>query len=70
MFIVTKLTAGLIKMPLGAAVGLGPGDIVLDSDPAPQNGAHTYLPIFGPCLLLPNDWWDQDAKWSPISATA
>jgi len=27
-------TAGWIKMPLGTAVDLGPGDIVLDGDPA------------------------------------
>jgi len=27
--------AGLIKMPLGIGVGFGPGDIVLDGDPAP-----------------------------------
>jgi len=30
-------------MPLGMEVGLGPGHIVLDGDPA-------ALPIFGPCL--------------------
>ena len=31
---------GWIKMPLGTEVGLGPGDIVLDEDPAPpQKGA-------------------------------
>jgi len=36
-------TAGCIKMPLGMEVGLSPGDLVLDGDPAPQ--------IFGPCLL-------------------
>ena len=28
-------TAGWIKMPLGEEVGLGPGDIVLNGDPAP-----------------------------------
>jgi len=28
-------TAGWIKMPLGMEVGLGPGHIVLDGDPAP-----------------------------------
>ena len=38
-------TAGWIKMPLGTEVGLGPGDIVLDGDPAPPNGAQP--PIFG-----------------------
>ena len=27
-------TVGWIKMPLGMEVGLGPGDIVLDRDPA------------------------------------
>ena len=43
-------------MKLGMEVGLGPGDIVLDGDPAlPRRGAQP--PIFGPTL-------------SPISATA
>jgi len=28
-------TAGRIKMSLGMEVGLGPGDFVLDGDPAP-----------------------------------
>ena len=34
-------TAGWTKMPLGMEVGLGPGDFVLDGDPAPppQKGA-------------------------------
>ena len=34
--------AGWIKMPLGMEVGLGPGDFVLDVDPArpPQKGVH------------------------------
>jgi len=41
-------------MPLVTEVGLGPGDIVLDEDPAPvpKKGAET--PIFGPFLLWPN----------------
>jgi len=30
--------AGWIKMPLGIEVGLGPGHIVLDGDPAPPKG--------------------------------
>ena len=53
--------AGCIKMPLGMEVGLSPSDIVLDGDPAPlpQKGAEP--PIFGPCLLWPNGWMDQDA---------
>ena len=43
---------GWIKMPLGTEVRLGPGDIVLDGDPASpsKNGD---IPIFGPCLLWP-----------------
>ena len=38
-------TAGWIKMPLGMMVGLGPGNIVLDVDPAPPQG-HSPLPQF------------------------
>ena len=57
--------AGWIKMPLGRDVGLGPDDIVLDGDPAPspQKGAEPPSPIFGPCLLWPNGWMDQDGTW-------
>ena len=53
-------TAKWIKMPLGTEVGLGRGHIVLDGDPAPppQRG---IAPIFGPCLLWPNGWMDEDA---------
>jgi len=40
-----------IKMPLGKEVDLGPGHIVLDGDPAPQQQS---LATFGPCLLWPN----------------
>jgi len=44
-------------MPLGTEVGLGPGDIVLDRDPAlPKKGHRT--PLFGSCLL-----WAFMAKW-------
>jgi len=49
-------------MPLGMAVDLGPGHIVLDGDPAPSPMGHSPL-IFGSCLLGPNDWMDQDATW-------
>ena len=61
-------TVGWIKMPIGrpTEVGLGPGDIVLDGDPAPPlRKGHSSPPLFGPCLLWPNV-----AKRSPISATA
>jgi len=63
-------TAGWIKMPLGVEVGLGPGHIVLDENPAPRKGAQ-QPPVFGPCLLWPNV--DQDATrrhyltWGPSS---
>jgi len=50
-------------MPLGTEVGLGPGDIVLDGDPALASPKRAQLPIFGPCLLWPNGWRDQDATW-------
>jgi len=42
-------------------IGLDPGDFVYDGDPATPKNAHT--PIFGPCLLWPNGWMDQDATW-------
>jgi len=45
-------------MPLGTEVGLGPGHVVLDGDPAtlPEKNGHSPHPIFGPCLLWPNGW--------------
>jgi len=56
--------AAWIKMRLGMEVGLGPGDFVLDGDPAipsPKTGADPQN--FGPCLLWPNGWMDQDCTW-------
>jgi len=47
-------------MPLGTKVGLGPGHVVLDGDPAPLRKGHRP-PIFGPCLLC------QTAGWIKIS---
>jgi len=49
-------------MTLGIEMGVGPGHIVLDGDPAPlpQKG---HPPIFGPFLLWPNGWMHQDATW-------
>ena len=52
---------GWIKMPLDTEVGLGPGHISLDGDPPPPKGAQP--PIFGPCLLIPSGWMDQNATW-------
>jgi len=49
-------------MPLGMEVGLGPGDCVRwGPSSSPKGGGAP--PIFGPCLLWPNGWIDQDATW-------
>jgi len=58
-------TAGWMTLVLGMEVGLSPSDFVLDGDPAPpQKGrSPSRSPIFGPCLLWPNGWMDQDATW-------
>jgi len=50
-------------MKLGMQVGLGPGQIVLDGDPAPPPPKGVEPPTFGPYLLWPNDWMDQNATW-------
>jgi len=49
-------TAGLIKIPLGTEVGLVPGDIVLDCDPAPptESGTAATAPP-----THTNSWMDQ-----------
>jgi len=49
-------------MPLGIEVGLGPGDIVLDVDPAPPKKG-TAAPTFRPMSLVA-----KVAKRSHISA--
>jgi len=56
-------TAGWIKMPLGMDVGLGPGDFVLDGDPAPPQKGGTATPNFRPMSMMPNGFMDQDATW-------
>jgi len=48
-------------MALGTEVGLGPGDIVLDGDPAPPKKGHS-TGTFRPVSIV--------GKRSPISATA
>jgi len=50
-------------MAFGMGVGLGPGHIVLDGDPAPLPKNGTEPPIFGTFLLWPNGWMHQDATW-------
>jgi len=59
-------TSGWTKMPLGMEVGLGTGDFMFDRELEtqlyPSEKRHTQLhPIFGPCLLWPNCWMDEDA---------
>ena len=50
-------------MPLGTEVNLGPGDVVLDMVAAPPPLKGAQPPVFGPCLLWPNGWMDEDATW-------
>jgi len=55
-------TVRWIKMALGMEVGLGPGHIVLDGEPAASSKQWAERPlVFGPFLLWPNGWMDQDA---------
>ena len=46
-------------------LGFGPGDFVLDGKLGTQLPQKRYSPhpIFGPCLLWPNGWMDEDATW-------
>jgi len=56
-------TVRWIKVALGTAVRIGPGDIVLDGDPdPPQRKGAQQSPHFRPLSIV--------AKQSPISATA
>ena len=55
-------TVRRIKMKLDVRVGLGPGHIVLDGDPAPTPKGHSPA-IFGPYPLSQNGWMDQEATW-------
>jgi len=50
-------------MKLGMQVGLGPGHIVLDGDPAPTPQKGVEPQNFGLYLLWPNGWVDQDTTW-------
>jgi len=55
-------------MKIGTRVGLVPGHIVLDGDPAPlpKKGRSPLPPIFGPSLLWSNGWMDQDGTWHGV----
>ena len=54
--------AAWIKMPLGMEVGFGPGNFVLDGDPAPLPKKGAVHPNFRPSLWQ-NGWMDQDGTW-------
>jgi len=63
-FVHCDQTVARIKMKHDMQVGLGPGCIVLDGDPAPPPPkGHSPHPIFGPFLLWPNGCMHQDATW-------
>jgi len=47
-------------MALGMEMGLGPGHIVLDGDPATLLKKGAQPPFLGPCLLWPNGCMYQD----------
>ena len=58
--------AGWMKTPLGMEVCLGLGDFMLDGDPAPlPKRAQPHN--FGPRLLRPNGWMDQDKMYQVAS---
>ena len=48
-------------MPLGAEVGLDPGDIVLDGNPVPKKGGHSRPHFFG------HVYCGQTAEWIKMS---
>ena len=55
-------TVRWMKMKLGTEVGLDPGHNRIRLGPnCPLKEAQPH--IFGPCLLWPNNWMDQDGTW-------
>jgi len=61
MLVYCAQTVGRIKMKLGMPVGLVPGHIVLNGDPASPLPKGHIPPIFSQYLLWPNGCMDQDA---------
>ena len=65
---------GWIKLPLGMEIGLGPGDFVLDGDPAPPSPKGGRAPNFRPMSIvakrLDGSKWHlawRWARWGPSS---
>jgi len=53
-----------MKLVLGREVGLGPGDFMLDGDPAPSPKRGRSPPAqFLPITIVPNGWMDQHDTW-------
>ena len=50
-------------MSLGIELGFGPGDFVLDGDPAPLPKKGQSPPNFRPMFIEPKGWMDQDGTW-------
>jgi len=51
-------------MPLDMELGIGPGDFVLDGDPAPLPKKGAEPPQFSAHMLtVANGWMDQDSTW-------
>ena len=44
-------------------VDLDPGHIATWGPCSPRKRGHSPPPVFGPCLLWPNSWMDQDTSW-------
>jgi len=60
-------------MPLGMEVGLGPGDFVLDGDPAPPSQKGGGASKFGPMSIvakrLDGSRWHLAWRWASVRAT-
>ena len=64
IFMAKRLHSSIKDATWYGGIGLGLRDIVFDVDPAtPREKANPPHPIFGPCLLWPNGWMDEDAAW-------
>jgi len=61
--VVKRLDGSRCYLAWAMEVGLGPGHIVLDGDPAPLPRKGVEPPILGPFLLWRNGWIHQDATW-------
>ena len=56
-------TAAWVKMPLGTEIGFLRDIVSMWTRLPAEKKAHPPHPIFGPCLLWPNGWMDEDAAW-------